>query len=200
MDSSIASPSFRESVRLHVDTEFTDFVKCDLISIGVAADYGPTFYAENKSYQQAWASDFVKAEILPMLDMGKYGQSRSELAARLWTWIDELPCNHVIVTVDYPTDWTLLLDLFGRTPHPKMKPAEYLFANLSNWAKAFVQSSGSFHEHDYVAMYNRLNKVYFEGYQKHFEDPSQIRHHALADAMANRAGYNLVIQEFGMPL
>ncbi|SFJ84850.1 protein of unknown function [Paraburkholderia megapolitana] len=37
-------------MRIFVDTEFTDFIDCDLISIALVADDGREFYAERNDF------------------------------------------------------------------------------------------------------------------------------------------------------
>lgn len=57
-------------MRLFVDTEFTDFIDCDLISIALVATDGREFYGERSDYDQASCSEFVRAAVLSQL--GQY--------------------------------------------------------------------------------------------------------------------------------
>jgi len=43
-----------------LDTEFTDFVRPDLISIALVAEDGREFYAERTDYHRDACSDFVR--------------------------------------------------------------------------------------------------------------------------------------------
>lgn len=52
---------------IFVDTEFTDFVQIDLISVALVADDGREFYAERTDYCRADCNDFVRAAVLPKL-------------------------------------------------------------------------------------------------------------------------------------
>ena len=58
------------SLHLFVDTEFTDFLNCDLISIAIVAADGREFYGERSDFDQGSCSEFVRAAILPQL--GQY--------------------------------------------------------------------------------------------------------------------------------
>lgn len=187
------------TIRIHVDTEFTDFIACDLISIGCAADNGQDFYGENLQFNQNLSSTFVKENIYPLLKPEKFGASRTELSARLWEWIEDLPCDSVIITVDYPTDWILMKDLLD-VPHPKISAVHHVFTNMSEWAKSTILTEGEFDGYRYEKFRERLVACFYRGFTDHFDkNPDEIRHHALADARANRRGYYLLMQEFGFP-
>ncbi|CAB3809093.1 hypothetical protein LMG28614_06950 [Paraburkholderia ultramafica] len=40
-------------MRVFVDTEFTDFIDCELVSIALVADDGREFYGERSDYDRA---------------------------------------------------------------------------------------------------------------------------------------------------
>ena len=50
---------------IFLDTEFTAFMRPDLISIALVSEDGREFYAERTDYRQADCSDFVRATVLP---------------------------------------------------------------------------------------------------------------------------------------
>jgi len=50
-----------------LDTEFTDFVRPDLISLALVSEDGREFYAERTDYYTTRCSDFVKETVLPLL-------------------------------------------------------------------------------------------------------------------------------------
>jgi hypothetical protein len=50
-----------------LDTEFTDFVRPELISIALVAEDGREFYAERTDYRHDDCSDFVRETVLPLL-------------------------------------------------------------------------------------------------------------------------------------
>ena len=54
-------------MRIFVDCEFTDFIECELVSLALVADDGREFYGECSEYDQASCSEFVRAAVLPQL-------------------------------------------------------------------------------------------------------------------------------------
>jgi hypothetical protein len=56
-------------VKVFLDTEFTDFVRPRLISIGMAARSGQHFYAE-VPYSDKECSEFVRKTVIPLLGIG----------------------------------------------------------------------------------------------------------------------------------
>ena len=64
------------------DTEFIEDGKTiDLISIGIVAEDGRTFYAEPLECEYDRASDWVKANVLPQLRGGNWMRPRGAIAA-----------------------------------------------------------------------------------------------------------------------
>lgn len=59
-------------MRLFVDTEFTDFIHCELISVALAADDGREFYAGCSDFDRTACSEFVRAAVLPQLGTMHY--------------------------------------------------------------------------------------------------------------------------------
>ena len=81
-----------------LDTEFTDFVRPDLISIALVAENGREFYAERTDYRENDCSDFVRETVLPLLGgVPDAACSRSELTQRLHEWFEQLPEPATIV-------------------------------------------------------------------------------------------------------
>ncbi|WP_248324111.1 MULTISPECIES: 3'-5' exoribonuclease [unclassified Caballeronia] len=54
-------------MRLFVDTEFTDFIDCDLISIALVAEDGREFYGERSDYDDSTCTAFVREAVIPQL-------------------------------------------------------------------------------------------------------------------------------------
>lgn len=64
---------------LFLDAEFSDFIQCDLISIGMVDETGQhSYYAERSDFERTWCNPMVQAEILPLLD-GSNVVTRTEL-------------------------------------------------------------------------------------------------------------------------
>jgi hypothetical protein len=75
-------------MHLLVDTEFTDFIDCDLISITLVADDGREFYGERSDYDDASCTAFVREAVIPQL--GQYPRrifTREALRAALLAWM-----------------------------------------------------------------------------------------------------------------
>ena len=99
-----------------LDTEFTDFLRPDLISIALVAEDGSEFYAERTDYCEDDCSDFVRETVLPLLGgVPDTACSRSELTQRLRDWFEQLPEPATII-YDFESDWRLLAEaVLGRT-------------------------------------------------------------------------------------
>lgn len=150
---------------IFLDTEFTDFTDCELISIGmVSQDNQHRFYAERSDYRRDWESEFVKSTVLPYL--GKAPEAvctRDELQVRLWAWFATLP-SYVQVACDSRRDKDLLWNAFGKGLPPNLSLRRYELAHMLH-SKSFHTAVCDFHAKQ-------------GGW-----------HHALYDAQANRAGW-----------
>lgn len=103
----------KDRLLLFFDTEFTDFVDMDLISIGIVTQHLHDFYAENSEYNKAWCNDFVKAEVLTKLQGGEFTMPYDQLKEKLQIWISDLLEDYasVLFVYDYSGDWLLLSEL-----------------------------------------------------------------------------------------
>lgn len=155
-----------------LDTEYTDPVQIDLISIGMVAEDGSAeFYAERCDYPAEDCNAFVRVAVLPLLD-APAGQvlTRDELAMRLRAWFTTLP-SEVAIGCDDRTDYELLVDaLDGELPANIVGVLDVRQAMAS---KVFHQAACLYHS-----------------------APGQPWHHALHDAKAIRAGW-LACQHIG---
>lgn len=111
------SPSHNANtkMRIFIDTEFTDFIDCDLISIALVADDGREFYAERTDFDRHTCSAFVREAVLPQL--GQYpGRifSRASLHAALHEWLEQFGGG--TFCMDFHGDWDLLVDLLDGVP------------------------------------------------------------------------------------
>jgi hypothetical protein len=151
-----------------LDTEFTDFVRPDLISIGLVAEDGREFYAERTDYYTTRCNEFVRETVQPLLGrVPGAACSSSELTARVRHWFGQL-VEPATVIYDYEWDWRLLaVAMLGR-PHSK-PPGDF--------AKQLNLDS---HTITHPVFERAQNSTYNEDWRPH---------HALADARALRAGY-----------
>jgi hypothetical protein len=143
-------------MRIFVDTEFTDFIDCDLISVGLVAEDGREFYGERSDFDMRACSEFVRAAVLPQL--GQYPDrifKREALAVELRAWLEQFSRKEgLILSFDYGGDWELLIDLIAELP-----------------ANCLAQQVNALIDVERLEMY----------FRKHGG-----RHHALSDARANK--------------
>lgn len=151
-----------------LDTEFTDLLDCDLISIGmVSLDGKHSLYLERSDYRADWCSPFVQSAVLPQLGHAGAAVTRAELADRLTAFFANLPTT-VIVACDHGTDYELLLDALDGD-----RPANL----LGGYNLRSVMD---------IAGFNHAAALYHE--------QSGGWHHALHDAQAHRHGW-LAVQD-----
>lgn len=104
------------TMRVYVDTEFTDFIDCELISIALVAEDGREFYGERDDFDRRTCSPFVHEAVLPQL--GQYPDrvfSRNSLRSALREWLRSF--ERGIFCMDFPGDWDLLVDILDGVPN-----------------------------------------------------------------------------------
>lgn len=154
------------SMLLFLDTEFTDFNDCDLISVGMVSEDGRyEFYAERTDYRHDFVNSFVRTEVVPHL--GRFPGAActgEELTRRVWAWFGTLP-RRVQLACDSTRDRDLLWSAFVQGLPPNLDKTPYDLRGLID-TTVF---------HDSVCRYH--------------EQPDCPWHHALYDARAHRAGW-----------
>lgn len=105
-----------EYVTVFFDTEFSDLINPELISLGaISADGKRSFYAEVDPLPEE-CSDFVRQRVLPQLTGPSC--SEDELAKRFAAWLEEFG-THVELCADSDYDFGLLESLYTkRKPLP----------------------------------------------------------------------------------
>ncbi|MDO8729475.1 MAG: 3'-5' exoribonuclease [bacterium] len=149
-------------MNVFIDTEFTDLLDPILISIGMVADTGEEFYAE-VPYPDNKCTAFVREAVIPYLGREPNAFcSLSEMPRRIQTWLEIIrrKDEDIIVCFDYTADW----DLFSQV-------IQY---RIPSWVKPRLCGSD----------FNEL--LLYEYFKK---NPSEVQHHALSDARANRFAY-----------
>jgi hypothetical protein len=153
-------------VLIFLDTEFTDFIDCDLISIGMVSEDGQhVFYAERNDFRHEWENDFVRVAVLPYL--GQFPEAvctREELTQRLRAWFASLP-RSVQIACDAQQDLDLLRDALDEELPANIKPGRFNLASLID------------------------TTVFHKAVCHYHEQPGQPWHHALYDAHAHRHGW-----------
>ena len=151
-----------------LDTEFTSFVRPDLISIGLVAEDGREFYAERTDYRRDECSDFVCETVLPLLGrVPGAACRRPELTRKVRQWFEDLPEPATII-FDYERDWLLLAEAYLGSEHQKPP------ANVG--------------ETIHLGRFSITHPL-FEQAQNLTYSQDWPLHHALADARALMAGY-----------
>lgn len=150
---------------LFLDTEYTDPLNIDLISLGLVSEDGKNeFYYERTDFKKDWRNGFVRTAVLPQI--GQWTDlraDRTELRTRLATWFATLP-RSVTIACDSYTDWELLLDALDGE-RPDNLAGRYDLRGLID-TSAFNQAVCQYHGVD-----------------------GQPWHHALHDARAHRMGW-----------
>lgn len=147
-------------MKIFIDTEFTDFIECDLISIGFASDDSRQFYGERNDFSLAGCSDFVRKSVLPQL--GKKPEcvySKGGLRAAVHAWLNQFSAAGATICYDFVGDIGLLHDLIGDFPP---------------WLKTRNVSA-------------KIDDLQFEYFIGTLFDGAQ--HHALNDAICNKLAY-----------
>lgn len=150
-------------MRLFLDTEFTDFIDCEMISIGIVDENGREFYAESTSFKREACSQFVNEIVIPLL--GQYPDAivgtQDHIAHRLIEWLELYRESGAIVSVDYATDWHLFIDLMAGNKVMDFIDGQLIWTDLDQ---------------------QRISDWWTE--------TKLPQHHALYDAKANKHGYD----------
>jgi hypothetical protein len=98
-------------VKYWFDTEFIEDGKTiDLMSIGIVAEDGRTYYAESDACDLSRASDWVKHNVIPHLKGGDRRLPRARIAAEVREFMGKKP-EIWAYYADY--DWVALCQLYG---------------------------------------------------------------------------------------
>lgn len=172
-------------MRVFFDTEFTGLRQStSLISIGLIAENGHTFYAESNSYNHTQVDDWIRenvlanlrftGESLPKIDLEHHAMCGSQYQVRsaLAGWLAQY--EHVEMWGDcLAYDWVLFCELFGGAMYIP-KNVYYIPFDLATLLKAMGIDAD-------------VNREEFAGI-------SGTKHNALHDAKAIRAVYQTVMQ------
>lgn len=150
-------------MKLFLDTEFTDFIHPELLSIGIVDESGGSFYGE--FYYEKDVNSFVQEHVISQ--WGKIPErlflDYDTLARHLIKWLSNYK-EPLELCYDYHTD----ADLFEDLIRDKV-PVIYSHLGYLN---------GTIHELASFKEWARIEK-----------EMGIVRHHALADAYALRASY-----------
>ncbi|WP_408588778.1 3'-5' exonuclease family protein [Paraburkholderia tropica] len=101
--------------RYFIDTEFTDFSRCQLISLAIVGENGDEFYGERTDFDRSLCSDFVRTTVLPQLgQIDRRAMPFAQLREALRQWINGIPGQSgPVLCYDYETDLNLCRFLLG---------------------------------------------------------------------------------------
>lgn len=147
--------------KIFIDTEFTDFLDCHLISLGMVAETGEEFYVE-VPYPDTACSAFVRAAVIPLLGLIEDAQCPlAELRHRILTWLSLIRHEGEVIEIcfDFQTDWDLFNDA-----------VDY---QVPEWCSPRLIA-------------RNINELLRYSFHKKNNLPE---HHALYDALANRCAF-----------
>ena len=177
MTDSLISSLFR-TTNVFFDCEMTKLVEpfdpepAELISIGCISSDGNKFYAENATSlrRPEVMSEWVKDNVIPLLDGGECVMEYAEIASKLKEYIEsfdgEVKLWSDAVYVDFPFV-KHMFETYGWPANLRRDPAELRFASS-------IQTTR-----------------FWAGVEDAFKTikPTLRRHHALDDAIANRYAF-----------
>lgn len=173
-----------------IDTEFTDFIDTELISLGAVTLDGEEFYVEITDYNTKAQSDFVKQIVVPLLDHQQHGHPRITASRMLNSWIQSLPGNgkDYIVVVDYSKDFELFNSLRSDT---FVELYDHLLSSININTLLVNDTIAINNDHALPVFAHGLMHICFDDYYQYIDNR---QHHALVDAKSNLYGYNAAIE------
>jgi len=141
-------------VRYFLDTEFTSFEACQLISVAVVSEVGHEFYAERSDFERSLCSDFVHREVLPQLNLiPDRSMPLEQVHAELRAWFAAVPLKpRPVLCYDFEGDFTLIGHLL-----PEGWRAENVSSKLD---QARLTEYVSEHGHAHHALYDARANAY----------------------------------------
>lgn len=167
-------------MHVFIDTEFTDFdPQSELISIGLvaAAPTSPSLYLEVADFDRSKCNDFVRAQVLPLLQGGAMAKDFQSLALAVWDWLAELgKIEPLRIAIDAEWDWHWLQGLLAcahQLGRPSIMPPGMMPQPLLLLSVIDLRADGS-----------------WEAISNRFAEQFGLRaHHALHDATCNKLIY-----------
>lgn len=163
---------------LFLDTEFTDFRTCDLISLGLVSEDGEhEYYVEISDYKVEWQSDFVRDVVVPLLDKSNV-QTHVEAGKSLAIFLNNLPTKNPVLVADYSADFNLIVKLLYATSINR-------HISTAMVTKAFLHACHERGFHSNEALTKGFREL-VTGADEYFVAVDKRQHHALVDARAAR--------------
>ncbi|CAE6697396.1 3'-5' exonuclease family protein [Paraburkholderia domus] len=133
--------------RYFLDTEFTDFIDCQLISLAIVGEDGREFYGEVTDFKFKACSEFVRAAVLPQLgQFAGRAMSFAQLRSELLAWLYRIPLKpRPVLCYDYQGDFDLLGDMIDG-PLPAGWKYEHIGGQIDvNRQEAYFREHGGRH-------------------------------------------------------
>lgn len=183
----------KKVLRVFFDTEFTDFVNMDMISIGMVAETGQELYKENLDFIENWSSQWVKDNVYPLLDKNKFGAKRFQIAVAIEEFVDALECDEVEFCADYHGDLDILKNLLELAQLSKPHKLVNFRNAIYEAASKFVSDTGG-SDSSYQNLIKKAMGDFEQQFEQFFVETGQIQHHALSDARANIKAFNFAMR------
>ena len=163
---------------IYFDTEFSDFNKPALISIGLVGG-GREFYAElNDTYDEVMCSGFVRSDVLPLLDGKSAEMGIYDLRSKLKDWIESFSLPQAGLATGRESGGSV--QLFCDAPTYDWQFIQLLFDfGVHGWPDNLVRKCENTQVFENDSERFRYNNAY-KDYWRSVKDAKQ--HHALWDA------------------
>lgn len=154
-------------MKYFIDTEFIEYpCTIELISIGIAAEDGRTYYAVSSEFNELKASDWVKENVIPHLGVNWLRITNKAIADQIIKFIGNDPSPEFWgYCSDY--DWVVFMWLFGPMVN---KPTHF-----------------PYYCNDIRQLQNQL------GVEK-IDIPNESHHNALGDALWTKRAYEYLMK------
>lgn len=174
---------------IFVDTEFTDFIDMQLISLGAVAEDGREFYVEISDYDKQASSAFVKSVVEPLLSGNAV--TSAQAGAKLYEWLEGLNTQAQLLIEYLPGDWDLAVELMGNElPKNIIHEPELVTTGLYNRALMQCLTLGCHHERLFALAINKYKSQYLE-----YFNFSRMQHHSLNDARSMKIAWEAACKE-----
>ncbi len=147
------------ALNVFIDTEFTDFVDPQLISIGLAASSGEVLYAE-VPYSEDKCSAFVRNIVLALLGRVPGAEcSAAQVGQKMIDWLEGVRKDQAVqLCFDFQTDWDLFVRAVGRTVPAWCAPRLISARNINELRRYAFHKKNNFPEHH--ALYDAMASRY----------------------------------------
>lgn len=137
--------------RIFIDTEFTDLLNFDLISIALVSGVD-TYYGERGDFDRSLCEDFTCENVLPQLGLAQ-PKTKAALTVEVREWLWRYKDKDPVLSFDNVIDFGLLRELLGETPEWLHTQNIKDCLNREAWLNYFVVSNTQPHHalHDALA-------------------------------------------------